>query len=301
MSYSSDTKAELCRTTLSKPCCVQAELYGALLYCNTFSHRELRVVTEHVPFAQRMEKLLYRAAGVRAERSGGEEAGGKIVLSLRDPAALDKLCALYGLDPLRSPSHHINLGVLEEDCCRVSFLRGAFLAGGSITDPGKGYHMEFITSHYSVSREACAILRELGFNPGEVARGGNYVIYFKQSEVIEDLLTTLGAPLAAMEIMNAKVEKEITNKVNRRLNCDEANLDKVVNAAQDQLRAIRALEEQGRLADLSPKLREAARLRLENPELSLSQLADIASPPVSKSSLHHRLKKLMEMAEEHEE
>ena len=301
MSYSSETKAELCRASMIKPCCVQAELYGALLYCNTFTHRELRVVTEHAAFAQRLERLLHRAAGVSPERRSGEDGAGKIILSIRDPAALERLCALYGMEPERSPSHHINLGVLEEDCCRVSFLRGAFLAGGSITDPGKGYHMEFITSHYSVSREAAAILRELGFKPGEIARNGNYVIYFKQSEVIEDLLTTLGAPLAAMEIMSAKVEKEITNKVNRRMNCDEANLDKTVNAAQDHLRAIRALEDQGKLKGLSPKLQEAARLRLENPELSLSQLADIASPPVSKSSLHHRLKKLMEMAEEHEE
>ncbi len=286
---------------MAKSCCVQAELYGVLLYCNTFTHRELRVVTEHASFSQRLERLLHKAAGVGLERRSGEEGAGKIILGIRDPAALEKLCTLYGMELERSPSHHINLGVLEEDCCRVSFLRGAFLAGGSITDPGKGYHMEFITSHYSVSREAATILRELGFKPGELARNGNYVIYFKQSEVIEDLLTTLGAPLAAMEIMNAKVEKEITNKVNRRMNCDEANLDKVVNAAQDHLRAIRSLEERGRLQDLSPKLREAARLRLENPELSLSQLADIASPPVSKSSLHHRLKKLMEMAEEHEE
>ena len=300
MSFSSETKAELCRSPMTKPCCVQAELYGALLYCNTFTHRELRVVTEHASFAQRLERLLHRAAGLAPERRSGEDGAGKTILSIRDPAALEKLCALYGMEMERSPSHHINLGVLEEDCCRVSFLRGAFLAGGSITDPGKGYHMEFITSHYSVSREAATILRELGFKPGELARNGNYVLYFKTSEIIEDLLTTLGAPLAAMEVMNAKVEKEITNRVNRRMNCDEANLDKVVNAAQDQLRAIRTLEERGKLEDLSPKLREAARLRLENPELSLSQLADIAVPPVSKSSLHHRLKKLMEMAEEHE-
>ena len=301
MSFSSETKAELCRTAMTKACCVQAELYGALLYCNTFTHRELRVVTEHASFAQRLDKLLRRAAGISPERRSGEEGGGKIILGIRDPAALEKLCALSGMELERSPSHHINLGVLEEECCRVSFLRGAFLAGGSITDPGKGYHMEFITSHYSVSREAATILRDLGFKPGEIARNGNYVIYFKQSEVIEDLLTTLGAPLAAMEIMSTKVEKEITNKVNRRLNCDQANLDKIVNAAQEQLKAIRSLEETGKLRSLDARLQETARLRLENPELSLSQLADIASPPVSKSSLHHRLKKLMEMAEEHEE
>ena len=301
MSFSSETKAELCRVPLAKPCCVRSELYGVMLYCNTFTHRELRVVTEHVPFAQRTEKLLMKAAGVRPERRSGEDGGGKNSLTLREADALEKLCGIYGLEPSRSPSHHINLGVLEEDCCRVSFLRGAFLAGGSITDPLKGYHMEFITSHYSVSREACTLLGELGFKPGEIARGGNYVLYFKQSEVIEDLLTTLGAPLAAMQIMNTKLEKELANKVNRRTNCDVANLGKTVDAAQDQLRAIRSLEREGRLTDLSPRLLEAARLRLENPELSLSQLADIAEPPVSKSSLHHRLKKLMEMAEEHEE
>lgn len=300
MSYSSETKAELCRAPMSRACCIQAELYGVLLYCNTFTHRELRVVTEHAPFAQRLEKLLYRAAGLRPLRRSGEDTGGKIILSLHDPRDLEKLCALYGLEPERSPSHHINLGVLEEECCRVSFLRGAFLAGGSITDPSKGYHMEFITSHYSVSREACTLLGELGLKPGEIARSGNYVIYFKQSEVIEDLLTTLGAPLAAMELMNAKAEKELSNEVNRRTNCDVANLGKAVDAAQDQLRAIRQLEERGLLQELSPRLREAARLRRENPELSLSQLADIPSPPLSKSSLHHRLKKLMEMAEKHE-
>ncbi len=300
MSFSSKTKAELCRASLTRACCVQAELYGVLLYCHTFTHRELRVVTEQAAFAQRLEKLLHRAADLRPERRSGEDTGGKIILSLRGQAELERLCAIYGLEPERSPSHHINLGVLEEECCRVSFLRGAFLAGGSITDPNKGYHMEFITSHFSVSREAAALLRELGFRAGEISRGGNYVTYFKQSEVIEDLLTTLGAPLAAMELMNAKAQKELANGVNRRTNCEYANLGKTVDAAQDQLRAIRALERQGKLGTLSPKLREAAVLRLENPEMSLSQLADITSPPVSKSSLHHRLKKLMEMAEEHE-
>ncbi len=297
MSFSSETKAELCRTAPGKACCVQAELYGVLLYCHTFNHRELRIVTEHPAFAQRAEKLLRRAAELTPDRRGGEE-GGKYVLTLREPEKLNRLCGLYGLEPERNPAHHINLGVLEEDCCRVAFLRGAFLAGGSITDPAKSYHMEFITGHYSVSREARSILLELGFKPGETARNGNYVLYFKHSEVIEDLLTLLGAPLAAMEIMSAKVEKEITNSVNRRINCDEANLDKVVNAAQEQLRAIRKLEAARQLDGLSPKLREAAQLRLQHPELSLQQLAAIASPPVSKSSLHHRLKKLMEMAEE---
>lgn len=296
MSFSSKTKTELCRSPIGKPCCVNAELYGILLYCNSFSRSELRIVTEHRPFAQRAERLLGKAAGITPERRNGEE-NGKTVLYVRDEAALQSLFRLYGLEPERNPAHHINLGVLEEECCRLSFLRGAFLAGGSITDPSKGYHMELITGHYNVSREAYAILLELGYRPGELSRSGNYINYFKHSEAIENLLTAIGAPVAAMDIMSAKVEKEITNKVNRRMNCDEANLDKVVNAAQDQLAAIRRLEESGALSGLSEKLREAARLRTENPELSLQQLAELTNPPLSKSSLHHRLKKIMEMAE----
>ena len=296
MSFSSETKSELCRTALNKPCCVNAELYGILLYCNSFSHKELRIVTEHKPFALRAEKLLYKAAGITPERRTGEERG-KTVLYVHDEAALQTLFGIYGLEPTRNPAHHINLGVLEEECCRLSFLRGAFLAGGSITDPAKSYHMELITGHYNVSREAFAILLELGYHPGELSRSGNYINYFKHSEAIEDLLTAIGAPIAAMDIMSAKVEKEITNKVNRRMNCDEANLDKVVNAAQEQIAAIRKLEEKNLLSVLSEKLQEAARLRTENPELSLQQLADMTQPPLSKSSLHHRLKKIMEMAE----
>ncbi len=299
MSFSSETKTELCRLPFGKRCCILAELYGIVLYCNTFNAEELRIVTEHRAFGQRAEKLLKKAAGLEAELRTGEDSGGKTVLSLRGKEKLARLTALFGCELERDPSHHVNLGVLEEECCRVSFVRGAFLAGGALTDPVKSYHMELITSHYSVSREIYAMLQEMGFKPGSVSRNGNYVTYFKHSEAIEDLLTTLGAPVAAMDIMNAKVEKEIINRVNRRLNCDEANLEKIVNASQAQLHAIRQLEAGGRLEELSEKLREAARLRLENPELSLSQLAAMTVPPVSKSSLNHRLKKLMEIADEH--
>ena len=122
------------------------------------------------------------------------------------------------------------------------------------------------------------------------------MLYFKHSEAIEDLLTLLGAPMAALELMNAKVEKEVLNSVNRRLNCDEANLDKTVNAALSQLSAIRRLRESDKLDSLSPKLREAARLREEHPELNLSQLGALAVPPVTKSTLNYRMKKLLELA-----
>ena len=297
MSFASDTKTELCRAPLSRPCCQKAELYGILLFCNTFSAHELRLITEHRGFLLRAEKLLKRAAGLSCDEKRDEDSGMRSLL-IRSPEKLRTLRALYGVEPERNPAHHVNLGMLEEDCCRVSFLRGAFLAGGSVTSPRKSYHLELITGHYNVSREVEALLGEMGFRPGRVARSGNYVLYFKQSELIEDLLTLLGAPQAALELMGAKVEKEVLNGVNRRLNCDEANLEKTVNASQAQLAAIRSLRESGRLDTLSPKLREAALLREAYPELNLSQLGALASPPVTKSTLNYRMKKLAELAGE---
>ena len=295
MSFASDTKTELCRIGFPRACCVRSELYGILLFCNTFTAGEVRILTEHPGFLQRTEKLLRRAAGITPDERGGE-TGGKLSLSIRAPEKLEKLCALFGCELERNPAHHVNLGVLEEDCCRASFLRGAFLAGGSMVNPSKSYHLELITGHYSVSREVAALLREMDFRPGSLRRSGNYVLYFKHSEAIEDLLTLLGAPMAALELMNAKVEKEVLNGVNRRLNCDEANLDKAVNAALGRLGAIRRLREADKLDSLSPKLREAARLREEHPELNLSQLGALAEPPVTKSTLNYRLKKIMEIA-----
>ncbi len=297
MSFASDTKTELCRAGYGKACCVRAELYGILLFCNSFTASGVRILTEHRGFLQRTERLMKKAAGVTPDERRDEERG-KRSLSVRDPEKLERLCELFGCELERNPAHHVNLGVLEEDCCRASFLRGAFLAGGSMTSPSKSYHLELITGHYSVSREVSALLREMDFRPGSLRRNGNYVLYFKHSEAIEDLLTLLGAPMAALALMNAKVEKEVLNSVNRRLNCDEANLDKTVNAAQSQLAAIRRLRELEKLASLSPKLREAARLREEHPELNLSQLAALAVPPVTKSTLNYRLKKIMELAGE---
>ena len=142
-----------------------------------------------------------------------------------------------------------------------------------------------------------ALLRESGFEPKSAARGANHIVYFKQSEAIADFLTAIGAPLAAMELMNAKAEKDLRGGVNRRVNCDAANLDKAVDAAVAQAEVIRRLQERMDLDELPPKLAEAARLRLEHPDLTLSELAALCQPPITKSSLSHRLKKIAELAE----
>ncbi|MBM6663949.1 DNA-binding protein WhiA [Flavonifractor plautii] len=297
MSFSTQVKAELCRAPLNRKCCAQAEAYGVLLYCSLSTPAEVRITTESPEFAARLPQLFQKAFQVRFDRLPAEGAG-KRIFSITQPDKLSALWSVFGHDPAEALVHHINYAVLEEDHCRTAFLRGAFLAGGSVTDPAKRYHLELATSHLSVSRELHALLLEMGFSPKESRRKANAITYFKQSDAIEDFLTAMGAPLAAMELMNAKAEKDLRGSINRRVNCDAANLDKAVDAAQGQIEAIYKLEERGMLENLPDKLKEAVDLRMAHPELTLSQLAELCDPPVSKSAFNHRLRKLMELAKQ---
>lgn len=296
MSFSAEIKRELCKTALNRKCCVQAEAYGVLLFCNSFRDSGIRIMTESDAFAVRLPMLFRKAFQVEFDQLPPERPGKRSFL-ITDPAKIKAIGETFGHDPGESVALHINFGVLEEEHCRAAFFRGAFLAGGSVTDPDKGYHLELVTSHYNVGREMPALLRESGFNPKSTERKANYVTYFKQSEYIEDFLTAIGSPVAAMGIMNAKVEKHLRGSINRRVNCEAANLDKTVDAAQGQLEVIRLLEARGVLDELPDKLKEAALLRRENPELTLTQLAALCDPPVSKSALNHRLRKLMAFAQ----
>ena len=297
MSFSTQVKAELCRAPLNRKCCAQAEAYGVLLYCSLSTPAEVRITTESPEFAARLPQLFQKAFQVRFDRLPAEGAG-KRIFSITQPDKLSALWSVFGHDPAEALVHHINYAVLEEDHCRTAFLRGAFLAGGSVTDPAKRYHLGLATSHLSVSRELHALLLEMGFSPKESRRKANAITYFKQSDAIEDFLTAMGAPLAAMELMNAKAEKDLRGSINRRVNCDAANLDKAVDAAQGQIEAIYKLEERGMLENLPDKLKEAVDLRMAHPELTLSQLAELCDPPVSKSAFNHRLRKLMELAKQ---
>ena len=296
MSFSFDTKNELCRLPVQKLCCARAEAYGILLYCNTFSSSEVRIITENPNFAARLPKLFQRAFNVQFDRLPEPEAAGKMVFQITDSRKLDHIINLLGYDPRQNLVLHLNFGLLEEECCRASFLRGAFFAGGSLTDPLKRYHLELNTSHLQASRELEVLLRECGYPPKGLSRNGSFITYFKQSDQIEDFLTLIGAPVAAMHLMSAKLEKDLRNSVNRRLNCDSANLDKAVEAAQEQLEAIRRLRAADLLDKLPDKLKKTAALRLEYPELSLSELAAAFDPPVTKSCLNHRLRKIQELA-----
>ena len=295
MSFASQVKAELCRQLPRKKCCAVAMAYGALLYCNTFDQREIRLVTASEDFAAILPKLFRRAFDLSFDEQPEPGAGGKRRFLIRDAEKIRAVFRAFDMEPEDTLALHINLGILENDCCRASFVRGAFLAGGSVTDPMKSYHLELVTAHGNVGRELGSLLFELGFEAGQAKRGANQVTYFKQSEAIADFLTAIGAPVAALDVMSAKVERDMRNEINRKVNCDTANADKTVAAAQEQLEAIRAIEREYGLDGLPEGLQQAALLRIANPAASLADLAQLSYPAVTKSCLGHRLKKLVEL------
>ena len=299
MSFSASAKAEICRSIPQKNCCALAECFGILLFCNSFGADCIRIITESRELAQRLPKLFKKAFHITFDSVPQEDTTGKLNFQIADPVKISTIMDTFGFDARDTFCLHLNLPVVEDNCCKTAFLRGAFLAGGSATDPIKGYHLELTTTHQSVARECFSLMEEvLGFPPKTASRSGSQVLYFKQSDIISDVLTFLGAPVAAMGIMEARLEKELNNKVNRRCNCDDANTSKVVEAAQEQLNAIRVLKERGILEQLPKKLQQAAVAREANAEYSLTELAALMEPPITKPAMNHRLKKLIELAKE---
>lgn len=299
VSFSGNAKAEICRCVPNKNCCAGAECFGILLFCNSFTGDGIRIITESQDFAKLLPRLFKKAFSIDFDVLPESDATGKMTFQITDAQKIAVIMHTYGFDPNETLSLHINLAMLEDDCCKTAFLRGAFLAGGSVTDPAKAYHLELATTHHSVSREGHTLIQEmLGFYPKSAQRSGGQVLYLKQSEQISDFLTLLGAPIASMGIMEARLEKELSNNVNRRCNCDDANTSKVVEAAQEQLSAIRRLRMLKLFEHLPAKLLQAAIAREENPEASLTELAGLMEPPITKPAMNHRLKKLVQMAKE---
>jgi len=296
MSFSYDTKAELCRELPENKCCAIAECYGMLLYSNTFNTREIRIITGSRTIGKRLIDLFEFAFSVTFDSLPEPGKTGKHSYIINTPNKLELIFETFGLPTDKLVAHHVNLSVLEEECCQRSYMRGTFLTGGAITDPAKSYHLELVTDRFNVSRQTFSLLLDMDFTPKETSRNGNYIIYFKQSSAIEDFLTLIGAPIHAMELMSAKIEKDVRNAVNRKVNCDTANVSKTVDAAVAQITAINIIKERGKFEALPEKLKHTAELRVENPELSIKDLAEILEPPVTKSCLNHRLRKLVELS-----
>lgn len=295
MSFSSDIKNELAALSNESDCCDVAQCYGMAEFSRSFSASAVALQTENEAAAVRYRGLLESVCGITAEHS--EPTADKAVMhAVTVPKAL---CArvLDRFGHSKEVTRRINRAVLECDACAAAFVRGAFLVCGAVTNPQVDYHLEFSAPYLNLSRDLATLLAELGLHPRMVKRKGNYVVYFKESEQIEDCLTLMGAVSASLELMNVKMIKSIRNSVNRAANCESANIDKVVAAAMVQTEAVRKIERCVGLDALPEDLRELCRLRLENPDFSLRALGESLDPPLSRSGVNHRFQRVMEIAE----
>ena len=187
--------------------------------------------------------------------------------------------------------------LLSRNCCKRAFLRGAFLASGSISDPQKSYHFEIVCQEEAQARLLQQLYRTFELDAKVVQRKKYYIVYLKEGAQIVDALNVMGAYVALMNLENVRIFKEMRGSVNRIVNCETANINKVVGAACRQVEDIHYIQSKMRLDELPPALREMALIRLEYPDSSLKELGELCDPPVGKSGVNHRLRKLGELAE----
>ncbi len=310
MSFSSETKDELARIVSAHAGCELAELVAVLCISGTVSllgggRMGMRVESEHAPTARRLLTLLRQQFGVQPElraarhdRLGGRNTY-RLSLSGDEATAVLTACGVLHRDPegryFLRPA--VPKQVLARKCCRAAFLRGAFLAGGSISNPEKEYHLEFVVGEERFAAALCGVMAKFALSAKMVRRKGSVVVYLKEAEHIVTLLGLIGAHGALLELENVRIHKELRNNVNRAVNCDSANLGKTVDAATRQLEAIERIRERVGLSRLPQPLREMAELRLEYREASLQELGELLDPPVGKSGVNHRLRRLMAYAD----
>ena len=295
MSFSQNVKKEILSRDLPKNCCAVAAAYAVACFGKYFDARGVVLHTEQRAVAQYAQKVMERAGirGAVTER----ESSGLFEFAVKEPAEVRRMLAQFGHTG-QETTLRINSCNFTCSRCVNAFTAAAFLCCGTMTNPEKEYNLEFLSSRYSLMQDFEALLIAHGFSPRHTLRKGANVLYLKASEQIEDILTFMGASGAALEIINLKVYKDFRNKTNRIVNCENANIDKIVNANQNTLGAVRYLREKGALEALPRPLREAALLREEMPDLSLRELAERFSSSVSKSGLAHRFKRIETIAKE---
>ncbi len=290
MSFSYDIKTKLGQMD-AEVCefCKTAELYGVLKFSASFKDNEIKMSTEHIVVAERLRTLISELFGVDVAI---DEYNGTYRVGILGDTECDMIYQRLFLD-----EKDINHEIMPFDCCRLSYLRGAFLGGGSISDPQKSYHMEFDTKDEDSAKLLVKVLENEGVTGKITKRKNHYIIYLKGYEDIASIVGAIGAGLASMEIYNISIEKEIRNSINRRMNCESANTDKVVKAYGKHMMAIEKIEGTIGLENLPEVLREIARVRLEYPDESLKELGQRLENPIGKSGVNHRLNRLIEIAE----
>lgn len=312
MSFSTKTKDELARIFPEKRCCQLAELAAIIRMDGTITigaqHRiGLHVTTENAAVARKIIRLAKQVfkleAEIQVQRSLRlKKSNSYLVFFSPHPQIQDILKELGILGEGGSILPRIKGSLVKKQCCRRSYLRGAFLGGGSVNSPEGNYHLEIITNHLDYAHSLAQLMNKFsGIQAKVSSRKSWHVVYIKESEQIVNLLNVIGAHQALLSFENTRIVKGMRNQVNRLVNCETANLNKTVNASLKQVENIRFLDGLIGLDKLPLRLQEIARLRLENPDLCLKELGEMMEPPVGKSGVNHRMRKIEEMAEEYQQ
>ncbi|MBP3337723.1 MAG: DNA-binding protein WhiA [Clostridia bacterium] len=301
MSFSSDVKNELARCEIQTKCCSRAELLGIISFCGTYKpspEEVLTVKTENAAVARRVFSLIKKLFGenITINQTKKKSRGSTFSIELTD-SLLFKVLTETGLNKDGIVKFVVDPFLVQDECCARSFLRGAFLGGGSVNSPEKSYHLEIETHYFGLSQSLTEIMNAALFGAKTIVRKSNYVTYIKDSEKISDILAAMGATDSMLELCNIKIMKDMKNSVNRRVNCETANVVKTASAAMHQTMSIKKIIDKKGIESLPDGLKELALLRLENPEASLSELTSMLKTPISRSGVNHRFKKLMQIAD----
>lgn len=284
MSFSQNVKEELSKHMSLARHCQLAELAAMMHFCGQIGRDSegrytIGFQTENEAVSRKGFTLLKKAYNINTDAEIDEEQMGDI---------------FAGIGALEEP---VNPVLIKSSCCQRAFLRGAFLSIGSISDPSKGYHMEFVCTTAKKAAQLQNVLQAFDIEGKLVLRKKYFVVYLKEGESIVDLLNVCEAHVALMEFENLRILKEMRNSINRRVNCEAANITKTVNAATRQIEDIEYIRDHGGLKQLPDNLCRMAEVRLEYPDASLKELGEYLDPPVGKSGVNHRLRKLSEFAE----
>jgi DNA-binding protein WhiA len=310
MSFSATTKNELSRTEPERKCCKLAEIAGFIRMCGTIKlsgsgRVNVMLVTENPAVARHFKRLVKDYFDTNAAlvivKTVILKKGHYYELMINAEKNAEQILRETGILMVREGCNYISDGIysdlIKTKCCRRAYLKGVFLGAGTISDPEKAYHLEIVCNSEALSNDVKKLINSFGLHSKSVLRKSSHVVYLKEAEQIIDFLNILGAHGQLLDFENVRIFKEMRNKTNRINNCDSANLDKTINASVKQLESIRLIDASRGLNSLSDKLLEAATLRLENPEASLIELTEMMDPPIGKSGINHRFKKLEEIAE----
>ena len=284
MSFSYEVKEELAKHLGAARHCQMAELAAMLHFCGQYGRDAEGAFTigfqvENPIVVKKCFTLLKKTFSIDTDAT-------------IDEAKMNELYRKFG--DLQEPADEL---LLKSTCCRRAFIRGAFLAIGSISAPEKGYHLEFVTANEKKAKQLQSVIQSFDIDAKIVLRKKYHVLYMKESEAIVDLLNVMEAHIALMKLENLRILKELRNTVNRRVNCETANINKTLDSSRKQQEDIRLLQEKYGLENLPKGLQQIARIRLEEPEASLKELGEMLEPPIGKSGVNHRLRKLSEIAD----